>query len=42
MEREETRAQQDARECYDAKSGEFDWDKYQELCDIADYWDMEE
>ena len=27
-------------ECYD-EDGEFDWDAYQNLCDIADYWDME-
>lgn len=26
-------------ECYD-EDGEFDWDKYQELCDQADYWDL--
>lgn len=28
-------------ECYD-EDGEFDWEKYQQLCDIADYWDMDE
>ena len=27
-------------ECYD-EDGNFDWEKYQELCDIADYWSME-
>lgn len=21
---------------------EFDWDAYQEMCDQADYWDMED
>lgn len=27
-------------ECYD-EDGEFNWDKYQYLCDIAEYWEMD-
>lgn len=28
-------------ECYD-EDGNFDWDEYQYLCDLAEYWDMDE
>lgn len=28
-------------ECYD-EDGEFDWDAYQYLCDLAEYWHMDE
>lgn len=28
-------------ECYD-EDGNFDWDEYQYLCDLADYWEMDE
>lgn len=28
-------------ECYD-EDGNFDWDEYQYLCDIAAYWEMDE
>lgn len=37
-----TRANQNAYECWDEDVKEFDWEEYQELCDIADYWDCEE
>lgn len=37
-----TRNEQDIQECYDKETGEFDWEMYQYLCDIADYWDMDE
>lgn len=33
------RAEQNVIECLDE---EFDWEEYQYLCDIADYWDCEE
>lgn len=36
-----TRAEQNVYECWD-EDREFDWEKYQEFCDIADYWDSEE
>ena len=29
-------------ECWDEENQEFDWDRYQYLCDIAEEWDMEE
>lgn len=28
-------------ECFD-DDGKFDWDEYQYLCDIAEYWEMDE
>lgn len=28
--------------CWNEETKEFDWDLYQELCDIADYWECEE
>ena len=34
------RVKQNIDECF--HTGEFDWDNYQELCDIADYWDCDE
>ena len=40
--RAESRNEQDVRECFNADTGEFDWNKYQELCDISEYWDCPE
>lgn len=37
-----TRVEQDILECMDEETGEFDWDTYQYLCDIAEAWDMDE
>ena len=37
-----TRAKQNAYVCWDEENEEFDWELYQELCDIADYFDCEE
>lgn len=37
-----TRNQYDVQECWNEETEEFDWDRYQELCDIAEYWDCEE
>lgn len=37
-----TRAEQNAQECYNDDTKEFDWNEYQHLCDIADYWDTDE
>lgn len=37
-----TRNEQDVAECYNEETKEFDWNAYQYLCDIADYWDCEE
>lgn len=37
-----TRAEQNAMECWDEETSEFDWEEYQYLCDIADYWDCDE
>lgn len=37
-----TRAEQNAYECWNEGSKEFDWEEYQALCDIGDYWDCEE
>ncbi len=37
-----TRNEQDIMECWDEENQEFDWDRYQYLCDIAEEWDMEE
>ena len=34
--------EQNVMECWDEDSQEFDWDQYQQLCDIADYWDCDE
>lgn len=36
-----SRNEQDILECTN-EDGSFDWDRYQELCDIAEYWDMDE
>lgn len=36
------RNEQDIMECWDEETREFDWEHYQYLCDIADYWEMEE
>lgn len=38
----DTRNEQDVALCWDNETKEFDWDLYQYLCDIADYWDFEE
>ena len=37
-----TRNEQDVMECVNDETQEFDWDLYQYLCDIREYWDMEE
>ena len=37
-----TRNEYDIEECLDRETGEFDWDRYQYLCDIAEYWGCEE
>lgn len=37
-----TRTEQNILECYNENTQEFDWDRYQYLCDCADYWDSEE
>lgn len=34
------RVEQNVMECWDGK--EFDWEEYQYLCDITDYWDCED
>lgn len=36
------RVQQNVNECWDEETKEFDWDCYQRLCDIAEYWGSEE
>lgn len=36
------RVEQNLSECWNDECGEFDWDEYQYLCDVADYWDMDE
>lgn len=36
------RVEQNIDECWDEEREEFDWDEYQYLCDIADYWDTDE
>ena len=40
--RKMTRTEQNIYESWDEETKDFDWEKYQELCDIADYWDCEE
>ena len=37
-----TRVEQNIAECWDEEAQEFDWEQYQYLCDIADYWECEE
>jgi len=37
-----TRNEQDIMECWDEETKEFDWDEYQRLCDIAEYWGIED
>jgi hypothetical protein len=37
-----TRNEQDIMECWDEDNKTFDWDRYEYLCDIAEYWDMDE
>lgn len=37
-----SRNEQDILECYDEENKEFDWERYQQLCDIADYWGCDE
>lgn len=32
----------DVESCYDVETNEFDWDLYQALCDMADYWSDDE
>lgn len=35
------RVEQNIIESYD-ENGDFDWERYQYFCDIADYWDCDE
>ena len=37
-----TRNEYDIQECWDEETREFDWEHYQHLCDIAEYWGCEE
>ena len=37
-----TRNEHDIMECWDEENKEFDWDEYQKLCNIAEYWDCDE
>lgn len=37
-----TRNEYDIELCWNEEAKEFDWDEYQRLCDIADYWECEE
>lgn len=37
-----TRVEYNILECTDPITGEFDWDEYQYLCDLADYWGCDE
>lgn len=37
-----TKNEYDIALCYDEEDNSFDWDEYQHLCDIAEYWDCEE
>ena len=41
-EKDMTRNEYDIALCWDEETNEFDWDTYQYLCDIAEYWDCEE
>ncbi len=36
------RVQENIFECSDPDPRKFDWDRYQELCDMADYWGCDE
>lgn len=42
MNRDEMIAEQNAIECLDEITNEFDWDRYQYLCDCGEYWNCEE
>lgn len=37
-----TRNEYDIQICWDEEKKEFDWEEYQYLCDIAEYWGCEE
>ena len=37
-----TRVEYNIELCWDEDIKEFDWDEYQHLCDIAEYWNCEE
>lgn len=37
-----TRNEQDIMECWDEENKEFDWEEYQKLCNIAEYWECDE
>lgn len=37
-----TRNEYDITLCWDEETNEFDWDTYQYLCDITEYWECEE
>ena len=36
------RVEQNIEECWDKEAEEFDWDTYQYLCDLGDYWCSED
>ena len=37
-----TRNEYDIELCWNEETKEFDWDEYQYLCDVAEYWECEE
>lgn len=37
-----TRNEQDILECCGEDGEEFDWETYQYLCDIAEYWECDD
>lgn len=36
------RVEQNITECYDEETNEFDWEQYQYLCDIGEYWECDD
>lgn len=36
-----SRVDYDIQACTDSDTGEFDWDEFQHLCDIAEAWDLD-
>ena len=36
-----SRVDYDIQACTDPDTGEFDWDEFQHLCDIAEAWDLD-
>ena len=37
-----TRNEYDVQLCWNEETEEFNWEEYQYLCDIAEYWDCDE